>query len=88
MRRLNVTLFPYAHGLTMGMTMITLIAQVSVKQNGYDVLSDYCHPAFTIDDISTQYNTASKVIYQVNSTKECQMVFETLYVPYSSVPVL
>lgn len=60
-------------------------AQVSVKQNGYDVYQTTVPPGpFTIDDINSAANGGDLQV----TIKEADGSIQTLYVPYSSVPVL
>ncbi|MCW0137490.1 fimbria/pilus outer membrane usher protein [Escherichia coli] len=59
--------------------------QVSVKQNGYDVYQTTVPPGpFTIDDINSAANGGDLQV----TIKEADGSIQTLYVPYSSVPVL
>lgn len=70
---------PYFHGIARG------TAQVSVKQNGYDVYQTTVPPGpFTIDDINSAANGGDLQV----TIKEADGSIQTLYVPYSSVPVL
>ena len=70
---------PVIHGIARG------TAQVSVKQNGYDVYQTTVPPGpFTIDDINSAANGGDLQV----TIKEADGSIQTLYVPYSSVPVL
>lgn len=70
---------PVIHGIARG------TAQVSVKQNGYDVYQTTVPPGpFTIDDINSAANGGNLQV----TIKEADGSIQTLYVPYSSVPVL
>ncbi|EPA4212905.1 fimbria/pilus outer membrane usher protein [Escherichia coli] len=70
---------PVIHGIARG------TAQVSVKQNGYDVYQTTVPPGpFTIDDINSATNGGDLQV----TIKEADGSIQTLYVPYSSVPVL
>lgn len=70
---------PVIHGISRG------TAQVSVKQNGYDVYQTTVPPGpFTIDDINSAANGGDLQV----TIKEADGSIQTLYVPYSSVPVL
>ncbi|EFC1432447.1 fimbrial biogenesis outer membrane usher protein [Escherichia coli] len=70
---------PVIHGIALG------TAQVSVKQNGYDVYQTTVPPGpFTIDDINSAANGGDLQV----TIKEADGSIQTLYVPYSSVPVL
>lgn len=69
---------PVIHGIARG------TAQVSVKQNGYDVYQTTVPPGpFTIDDINSAANGGDLQV----TIKEADGSIQTLYVPYSSVPV-
>ncbi len=70
---------PVIHGIARG------TAQVSVKQNGYDVYQTTVPPGpFTIDDINSAANGGDLQV----TIKEADGSIQTLYVPYSSVLVL
>lgn len=70
---------PVIHGIARG------TAQVSVKQNGYDVYQTTVPPGpFTIDDINSAANGGDLQV----TIKDADGSIQTLYVPYSSVPVL
>lgn len=58
---------------------------MSVKQNGYDVYQTTVPPGpFTINDINSAANGGDLQV----TIKEADGSIQTLYVPYSSVPVL
>ncbi len=62
------------HGIARG------TAQVSVKQNGYDVYQTTVPPGpFTIDDINSATNGGDLQV----TIKEADGSIQTLYVPYS-----
>ncbi|WP_249215809.1 fimbrial biogenesis usher protein [Citrobacter sp. JGM124] len=70
---------PVIHGIARG------TAQVSVRQNGYEVYQSTVPPGpFTIDDI---YSAANGGDLQV-TVKEADGSTQVFYVPYSTVPVL
>ena len=70
---------PVIHGIAQG------TAQVSVKQNGYEVYQSTVPPGpFTIDDIYSATNGGDLQV----TIKEADGSTQIFYVPYSTVPVL
>lgn len=60
-------------------------AQVSVKQNKYNVYQTTVPPSpFTINNINSAANSSNLQV----TIKKANSSIQTLYVPYSSVPVL
>ncbi len=66
------------HGIARG------TAQVTIKQNGYDIYNHNAYGAFTINDIYAAGNSGDLQV----TIKEADGSTQIFTVPYSSVPLL